>query len=316
MTKPPMRCRTLCPPSSARHAARHLQSGFTLVELLVGVVLGSLVLGALGGVVLVSQMRVSASIRRDLASKDALNRAVALIRSDIGAGSQVRTSNPFVCNGVYIDRPGYGTICYSTALSTATFPSTSLISSYASGSDRPWTGGCVLTRLGPMFSTVTGDLVPTTGTTTTPRSTQVILDDLERVGSSCANAFQVSASVGSGTLAGRDVDITIRQTIDPANPARVTTFSARSGYNPIYMRGDYAQGDTSRMTGACVSGVRHIAFSPSSTAFDQTCRNFYYFPNAFSTYTIQACSYTTCTVNSTALPNVDLLVFADREIRP
>jgi prepilin-type N-terminal cleavage/methylation domain-containing protein len=309
MTKPPMRCRTLCPPLSVRHAARHPQSGFTLVELLVGVVLGSLVLGALGGVVLVSQMRVSASIRRDLASKDALNRAVALIRSDIGAGSQVLTANPFQCNGVYITRPTYGIICYSVSAPT----SSSISTSYASGSDRPWSGSCVLTRLGPMFSATTGELVPTT-----VRSTQVVLDDLEQVGGSCANAFQVSASVGSGTLAGRDVDITIRQTIDQANPTRITTFSARSGYNPLYTRNETANTGTSSQ---CQAGVRHIRFASVTTAtlltYTQTCRNFYYFPNAFSTYTIQAgCSYTTCTVNGTALPYADLLVFADREIRP
>jgi prepilin-type N-terminal cleavage/methylation domain-containing protein len=310
LTKPPMRCRTLCPPSSARHAARHLQSGFTLVELLVGVVLGSLVLGALGGVVLVSQMRVSASIRRDLASKDALNRAVALIRSDIGAGSQVQVTTPthiFCPRGLYITRPGYRYLCYRS-FSTASFAA----SSYSGASDRPWTGGCLLSRDGPMYKTAGTDAGELDATAV---ATQVILDDLQIVNGSCLGAFSISAS--GGTTAGRDVDVTIRQTIDPANPTRITTFSARSVYNPLYMRGDYAQGDTSRLTGVCVSGVRHIAFPPSSTAFDQTCRNFYYFPNAFSTYTIQTgCSYATCTVNGTALPYADLLVFADREIRP
>lgn len=168
-----------------------------------------------------------------------------------------------------------------------------------------------------MFDATTGELVPTT--VSTSRVTQVILDDLEQVGTSCSNSFQSSASVGSGLLYGRDVDITIRQTIDQANPApRVTTFSARSGFNPVYTRmevSNYTSGST------CQAGVRHIRFTQVTTTtastYTPTCRNFYYFSNPASAYTIQTgCSYTTCTINSTSLPNVDLLIFADREIRP
>ncbi|NBO66828.1 MAG: hypothetical protein EBU88_18620, partial [Acidobacteria bacterium] len=60
-----------------------------MVELLVAISLGSVVLAFLGGVLLVSEMRVSARIQRNLDAKDAANRAFDLIRREANFSSRI-----------------------------------------------------------------------------------------------------------------------------------------------------------------------------------------------------------------------------------
>lgn len=298
------------PPSARRSpdatSACRSAAGFTLVELLVGAVLGSLVLGALGGAVLVSQMRVSASIRRDLASKDALNRAVALLRTEIGDGSMFTLLNSggfgsSLCasGALRISRPGSNPICYMAVTAAELRYSNS--QAYGSGTDRPWSGSCVLMREGPVYDPSTGELEAPPPVNIASR--QVILDQLGPT--PCASSFQVSTSGGAG-VASKDVQITISQ----VNPSRTTSFRARSSYNPVFAAADAASYST-----ACSNGARHINFPPSQT-HDQSCRNIYYLPGTYGSYTLSNCTFSSCTVNSTSLQNVDVLVFTDREIRP
>jgi len=288
---------------------------FTLVELLVGAVLGSLVIGALGGALLVSQMRVSAAIRRDLDRKDALNRAVALIRSEISTAEKISVglnglaSNICASSGsqssLVLSSAGARDICYKAVRRTS-------ISGLAvpSSGDRPWSGDCVLMRQGPPYDPATGEILWDSSLFVF----QVILDDLAGSPGSClpqSFRFELLGSGNSSTVS-RDVDITITQSSGPP-----THFSARSGSNPLYSGLDMS-GTASPGIPACdpVTQARHIRVGSSLPAVDNQCRNIYYVPNVYSASSIGSCSSASCTVNGITLSNVDVLVFSDREIRP
>jgi len=251
-----------CAPSPPRRLRRRSRSGggYTLVELLVGATLGTLVLGALAGAVLVSEMRVSVGIRRELERRDALNRAVALMRSEISAatkisiGSIISTGNALdLCVGGTLQLVVVGkNICYKPLTFPATSTTTVLndASAYGQASDRPWIGSCLVVRQGPPYR-ANGDL--DINSTSTVR--QVVLDDLS---GSCSTgstgAFALRLTGGSNALRiSRDIDITLRQ-----GGGVVTSFSARSGSNPLYSGNDMAN-----MTTGCSATERVCRWKPS-----------------------------------------------------
>ena len=98
------------------------QRGFTLVELLLAVSLGSVVLASLGGGLLLSELKVSATVQRNLYAKDAANRAIDLMRREASSSRFfARTTTPggtlddcaWATPIAYIQRDNVA-ICYKT----------------------------------------------------------------------------------------------------------------------------------------------------------------------------------------------------------
>lgn len=329
------------PPSRLRTPAQPRQvAAYTLVELLVGVALGSIVLGALGGALLVSEMKVSGKIRSDLDNKDALNRAVALMRQEISSAGKISLNANLpptaanqlcVSGGLYLYRAPSTVICYKPVVISSTLISAT--SAYGTSTDRPWSGSCVLMRQGPPYKS-NGEL-----DTTSTAIRQVVLDNL--VACSPTSAALAMSVTNSGSVATnstiRDVDITLNQ----ANGVS-TSFSARIASNPIYAGIDMysscsgSVGSTSSTL--CYGGTNAMHFMPAMNTTGATAttmagqadkENVFYFQYARSAYTLQQsatstqpCTYSSCfvlrngTPASVQLSNADVLVFADGELRP
>jgi prepilin-type N-terminal cleavage/methylation domain-containing protein len=332
MAPPPFRNHRLRP-----SAVRHGQAAFSLVELLVAVVLGSVVLGALGGALLVSEMRVSTSIRKDLEKKDALNRAMALMRQEISSAGKISIN--IRNRGSLCDRTGLNLwrasntrsspdtkICYKPLASD----DTGIAGAYPS--DRPWKGPCVLVREGPPY-TADGEL-----DTASDRIVQVLVDNLVACGT-MADAMDIKVTnVGPSPLysISRDVDVTINQSGGIA-----TSFSARIASNPLYAANDMYDspfGCSAAAVIICYDGPNSKHFRPSMSTSgatgsfvqgDPNKENVFYFKLGADAYTLQdpadstkPCSYSSCrvwlkgTYTNAHLTNADVLVFADRDIRP
>lgn len=280
---------------------------FTLPELLVGVVLGAVVLAALGGSVLVSQMRISTKIRSDIERRDALNRAVDLMRGEIAAADRVvidkvgfsRCPKPNLT--LQFSREAQTEICYSSQLLSVLKNS----SRNFRDADKVWSGPCVLTRLGPRYLPDSGKL--NFLDTASNRPVQVILDNL----SNCAagsSSFMVTPGQGSSDDAViRDVDIQIRQTFD-----KDISFSARVGSNPLF-----SDPALPSQVGPTCSWK-----SAQSTIPPECMKNIYYFQKSFNKYEVSTCTPVSCKVqdkdtgDTGIYKNADVLVFTDREIRP
>jgi len=314
---------------------RHGQAAFSLVELLVAVVLGSVVLGALGGALLVSEMRVSTSIRKDLEKKDALNRAMALMRQEISSAGKIsinllKRNKLCTGTGLYLWRSPDTEICYKPLASD----DTRISGAYPS--DRPWKGPCVLVREGPPY-TADGEL-----DTTSDPIVQVLVDNLVACGT-MAEAMNIKVTnVGpspSNSIS-RDVDVTINQ-IDENDEVTTTSFSARIASNPLYAGTDmYGDPPVACPSGAiiCYDGPNSKHFRPRLNTSgvtndivqgDPNKENVFYFKFGADAYTLRdplgsnkPCSYEGCQVwrNGTFqyahLTNADVLVFADRDLRP
>lgn len=328
------------PHSRLRTPAQPRQvAAYTLVELLVGVALGSIVLGALGGALLVSEMKVSGKIRSDLDNKDALNRAVALMRQEISSAGKISinpnqpplSSNPCGPPSLYLWRAPSTIICYKPMSITGS----AVRNAYPS--DRPWTGPCVLVRQGPPYK-ANGEL-----DMSSPSIIQVLVDNL--VACSPVTAAMDLKVTSSGSVASnstsRDVDVTINQ-----NGGITTSFSARTASNPLYAGMDmYVDTPCPTVAGVssttCYSGANSMHYIPgmkttggslvtaTTMAGQADKENVFYFQYARSAYTLQQsatstqpCTYSSCyvlrngTPASVQLSNADVLVFADGELRP
>jgi type II secretory pathway component PulJ len=321
----------------SRPAATAQRGGaYTLVELLVGVALGSIVLGALGGALLVSTTKVSRTINTDLNSKDSLNRAVALMRDEISNAGiiltnySVPTGQGNACQGsnqLYLRRAPNTVICYNSLA----INSRSVTPAVPATGDRPWSGPCALVRNGPAY-TANGDL-----DTSRQNITQVVLDRLVGCSpASAALALSVTGSGVSGSPISRDVDVTINQ----ANGI-TTKFSARSASNPLNAGNDLYSScsGSGAAVPLCSESPNERHFMPTMNTTGATCastdckpdkENIFYFKSPLSAYTLQSsstsndpCTRDSCYVllNSTNASvqlnsNVDVLVFADQELRP
>jgi prepilin-type N-terminal cleavage/methylation domain-containing protein len=325
MVPPPFRNHRLRP-----SAVRHGQAAFSLVELLVAVVLGSVVLGALGGALLVSEMRVSTSIRKDLEKKDALNRAMALMRQEISSAGKIYINPPGApptgpCSSptLWLWRAPNTRICYKPLR----FDDSRIRTAYPS--DRPWTGPCVLVREGPPYR-ADGELDTASG-----QIIQVLVDNLVAC-STVSDAMDMRVT-NAGSVAirstSRDVDVTIKQSGGIA-----TSFSARIASNPLYAGMDM-YGDTACLTSICygndvTSNSRHFFPEDETTSVEYETplpdkENVFYFKSPRSAYTLQEapgntnpCNYSNCFVRLIGqsgwvqLTNADVLVFADGDFRP
>ena len=304
--------------------------GFTLVELLVAVTLGSVVLASLGGVLLLSEVKVAATIQRNLYAKDAANRAIDLMRREASLSRFFRW-NPTASGGVldnckwatpisYIQRNN-AIICYKT-VAPADLPA-----AYRSA----YQGPCVLVRRGPPYKPDgTLDL------TATP-TVQVLLDGVARTRFATTvcpstEAFKVTPGMLTDGLGitpwSRDANVAITM----ASGAQYN-FNVRASSSPAYDGQDsYYDCTVNSLSGCGVANEDSYHFKPRMNSpiellpGDASKENIFYFEYPFSEYTLSetsssgSCTYANCYVErggfAVKMTNVDALIFADREIRP
>ena len=224
-------------------------------------------------------------------------------------------------------------ICYKPLASN----DTSITSAYPS--DRPWKGPCVLVRQGPPYR-ADGEL-----DTASDPIVQVLVDNLVACGT-MADAMDIKVTnVGAcptnSFCISRDVDVTIKQ-IDENNQVTPTSFSARIASNPLYAANDMYDstfGCSAATVNMCYDGPNSKHFRPRlitsgnfsnpSVEGDPNKENVFYFESRADDYTLwdtlgnnKPCSYEGCqvwlkgTFQHANLANVDVLVFADRDLRP
>jgi hypothetical protein len=307
------------------------QHGYTLVELLIGVSLGSLVLSSLGVVLMLSEVKVSASIQRNLDSKDAVNRATDLMRREatfssfISAGSLATAASPLSnCDSAtfirYYQHNKVPYICYKSV------DPSNLSADYRSA----FRGPCVLVRIGPPYKP-NGDL-DNSGVSIV----QVLLDGLAKSSTSCTSPRGLQATLGSLTLVPflsatpirRNADVTIRMASGSSYG-----FSVRSPNNPAYDGNAlyHTCTETSQLGCGQTEQVVSYHYKPFMNSMNEekagknSKENLFYFPYPRSDYVLSQtsgsgfCQYSQCHVSrdgaAVQLSNVDGLIFSDQEIR-
>jgi len=309
------------------------QRGFTLVELLVAVSLGSVVLASLGGGLLLSELKVSARVQRNLYAKDAANRAIDLMRRE-ASFSRFFSSEKSVMKGsaladctaatpiIYAQRNNVF-ICYKTV------DPSELPAAYQSA----YQGPCVLVRSGPPYKP-DGAL----DLTATP-IVQVLLDGVAITGSASTKcpsttAFEVTSESLTPSRTGGVLHLTrdANVAISLASGVRYS-FSVRAASNPAYDGKDlYANCTVLSLTGCGSADEASYHFRPRMNSASESIpgspsrENIFYFRHPFSEYTLRetsgsgSCTYANCYVErggfAVEMTNVDALVFADQEIRP
>jgi prepilin-type N-terminal cleavage/methylation domain-containing protein len=304
------------------------QQGHTLVELLVAISLGSVVLAFLGGVLLVSEMRVSARIQRNLDDKDAANRAIDLIRREANFSSRIDSGDS---SSDSIDN------CHSTPLTFYQNDQTKPICYKTVALDRlpKYTGAlqgpCVLIRIGYYYRP-TGNIDPSR------KSTSVLLDGVKKTSSNfdCSSEENrgftselISPHGRSSLVASPNRYANVRIEMDSK---AIYNFSVRVPSNLAYDGMDLFR-NCNEETGICDSNLTQVHYLPENTtksqAFiqgDESKENLFYFRFPYDQYQVTrspsagTCSYANCTVtgriNTAQLENVDALIFPDKEIRP
>ncbi|MCX5960379.1 MAG: prepilin-type N-terminal cleavage/methylation domain-containing protein [Cyanobacteria bacterium] len=323
-------CSSTAKAALAPPAAQH---GFTLVELLVAVSLGSVVLASLGGGLLLSELKVSATVQRNLYAKDAANRAIDLMRRE-ASFSRFFSSNTLSSGGVldsctwatpiaYV-QPNNDYICYKTVA-----PS-DLPAAYRS----VYQGPCVLVRRGPPYKPDgTLDL-------TAMPIVQVLLDGVARTGrfagTLCPSTTAFEVTYGSLTSPSIDGVVPLTRdanvAINLASGVRYS-FSVRAASNPAYNGKDLYPNCTGLSYKSCgPANEASYHFRPRMNAASESMpgspsrENLFYFQYPFSEYTLRetagsgSCTYANCYVErggfAVEMTNVDALIFADQEIRP
>jgi prepilin-type N-terminal cleavage/methylation domain-containing protein len=302
------------------------QQGQTLVELLVAISLGSVVLAFLGGVLLVSEMRVSARIQRNLVAKDDANRAIDLIRREANFSSRIDSGD------------GFGTAspltnCDNTPL---TFHQNNLAKPICYKTVAPgqlthigvFQGPCVLVRLGYPYRS-TGDIDPSS------RLTSVLLDGVAVAETGSGIGCSSKGNIG---LTAQLDSIPYRDNTLAAPPNRIAnirikmaskasyTFSVRVPSNLAYDGMDLFR-KCYNITGTCSplnSPQAHYLpeYAKGQKVFtaSESKENLFYFTYPFAQYQVTTCNYSNCTVtgggSALELKNVDALIFPDKEIRP
>ena len=315
-----------------------LDRGYTLLELLIGVSLGSLILSALGGALLVSQIRVSSGIQRTMESRDSVNRAMDMIRREVMYSSRLITVpsvaaslNPLVdCdepNTTFKMVRASEIVCYKSLRTSALPPVYQNIVA----------GPCALLRVGPGYKP-NGDLIISSdlGVSAKPIA-QVVLDGL-RVNSlgSCRTAFlatpvNIDNPASNSIPVVRNLDLELKM----ANGA-VYAFAARVSSSPAYGGVDlYAVSRCDVSAGCEINnpGATAMHYKPVMSGANELINgsddrdNIFYFSYPYTQYSLSSgspggsrCTYASCYVSrgsaGVLMTNVDSLVFSDQEIRP
>jgi len=322
-----------CFPTVKVAAAQH---GFTLVELLVGVALGSLVLASLGGALLVSEVKVSANIQRNLDAKDDANRAIDLMRAEARLSSYLRGpvkeayDAADYCNDApiaYIQRSGptgKSIICYKTVFVDPNNPSPDLPGIYRDA----FAGKCVLVRKGLPYMP-NGELDGS--------ADPIVQVFLAGKANPCSFSVALASSAEPGvTSYSRNADIQIALDSKsaysfsakvPSNPAYDGNDFFGSGYGCMSKEEDEGHGNCSALQLTTDGGsIAHRKERSGSLTGSSYMENLFYFDNPSTEYSFSRtsgsgfCTYESCYVkgggSAVQLTNVDALIFTDKEIRP
>jgi len=310
-----------------------VQHGYTLVELLVGVALGSVVMSSLGVVLMLSEVKVSANIQRNLDTKDAINRATDLMRREatfsdyLAEGGVPKVGESPLDNCVsttlirYPQRNNSNDICYKS-VAPADLPAVY---------QALYKGPCVIVRVGPPYRP-NGDL-----DTSAKPIAQVLLDGIAKSASTCTSPFNVGfrVTLGSSYLATREPIPIWRNadmTITMASGASYR-FSVRSPSNPAYDGNSLYDRCTTTSDLGCAVQANQVTyhFKPFMNSMAEVSNgqpskeNIFYFKYPFSEYVLRkdsssgTCTYDKCYVRrndaAVQLSKVDGLIFSDQEIR-
>ena len=320
-----------------------MRQGYTLAELLVAVTLGSVVLASLGGIMLISEVKVSANLQNNLDTKDAANRMIDLMRREAVFSRYFYNTNSTTVKGIktltsceYLAPVAYSqsndaSICYkSVDPLDPDFPA----EYKAAGS--VFKGPCVLARLGPPYNP-DGTL-----DTTKPAILQVLLDGLakkrtasDRSPCSANRGFTVTmlGATSTTTKFSRNADMTIK-----LDSGQIYNFSVQAPSNPRYDGNDFwnitCKGSGSASgCGSLAEASYHFKPEGMTTGTNPDCtadfcgnngkENIFYFDYPRSAYTLSSCTYNLCTIKNNITNNpainlnrVDALIFTDQEIRP
>ena len=311
------------------------QYGFTLVELLVGVALGSMVMSGLGTLMMLSEVRVSANIQRNFDVKDALNRTTDLMRREA-------TFSSFLAEGLPVPVDGAGPLddCKSfTPIRLAQRNNIIDICYKAvAPSDLPavykaiYKGPCVLVRLGLPYKP-NDDL-----DTSAASNVQVLMDGLAKPRSSCAHASTFSVTLGATNSDNSAIDSIRRNaniTITMDSPRVSYSFSVRSPSSPAYDGVALYHLCTTISKYGCAAdpdlATYHYRPLMNSTTEDfgsftnPEKENIFYFDYPYLEYVLSkdsgsgTCTYSQCYVSRNGvgvkMKYVDGLIFGDKEIR-
>jgi hypothetical protein len=281
---------------------------------------------------LLSELKVSATVQRNLYAKDAANRAIDLMRREASFSRFFAwTTTP----GGTLDDCAWAPFAYiqrdNSAICYKTIAPSDLPAAYRSA----YQGPCVLVRVGPPYKPDgTVDL-------TASPIVQVLLDGVARTGrfagTLCPSTTALEVTYGelsSGSSGGRaplarDANVAINL----ASGVRYS-FSVRAPSNPAYDGKDlYAKSLTSATSfGFGEKDEASYHFRPKMDSASESIpgsdsrENIFYFQHPLSEYTLRetsgsgSCTYANCYVErggfAVEMTNVDALIFADQEIRP
>lgn len=311
-----------CLPSAARRSRasrqprRHRQDqGLSLAELLIGMVISIVVLGAAVRV-LVSLTRGDGAGQVELNRKDSVGRVLGLLQDEIRNAQRVDSG------GSLTGLSGCSTT--PQLILRGTSSNEDIAYGLLSRSDNNWRGPAVLVRCGPNYN-ADGSL--NAGTTAAPvRSEQIVLDGLQQT-----TGFAAQASGGSGTVS-RHVELTLRSNLSGLGPSVVQVpISSNQVYGLASSGITACQGGTSLASGCLDPNGESKHYKPilggGSISGSTSLEDVFYFDGNRSEYTLSrtpgsgTCTQSQCTVrqdtngSSVTLFDGDVLIFKDVEIR-
>lgn len=292
---------------------RRQTQGISLVELLVGVVISLLVLGAAVRV-LVSLIRDGNATQVELNRKDEVGRVLGLMQDEIRAARRVESGGSLTALSGCTTTP-------QLILRGATAGEDSSYGLLAQAADNTWRGPNLLVRCGLPYTT-TGVLDTSAG-----RSEQVILDSL------AASGFTAGTLGGTDTIS-RNVELTLISS--PSGGSLTSSVQVPISTNQIYgLVGSGASGTCPGGTGSFATGCEDpngsIHYRPtlggSAITGSSSLEDVFYFDGRRSDYTLSrtpgsgTCTNEQCTVrqgpggSSITFTDGDVLVFRDQQIR-
>lgn len=292
---------------------RHQSEGLSLVELLVGVVISIVVLGAAVRA-LVSLIRGDTATQVELNRKDEVNRVLGVMQDEIRNAQRVESGGSLTALSGCTTTP-------QLILRGASSDEDIAYGLRSQAADLSWRGPGVLVRCGRTYA-ASGTL-----DTTASRAEQVILDTV------AANGFSASTLGGSGTIS-RSVELSL---VSNASGSLISN-SLQVPINSNQIYGMASSGVT-----ACPGGAGSMAtgcpdpngeamhYKPSmggtSITGTPSMEDIFYFDGNRNEYSLRqtpgsgSCTSEECTVRigengaSITLRDADVLVFKDQQIR-
>jgi hypothetical protein len=302
------------PATQLQRRLRHCQ-GLSLVELLVGVVISIVVLGA-GVQVLVSLIRGDTATQVELNRKDAVSRVLGLMQDEILNAQRVESGNGLAALSGCTTTP----LLILRGASGAEDISYGLL---AQATSTAWRGPARLVRCGLPYNT--NNQLDTTGT----RAEQVVVDSLT------TNGFTPTTLGGTGAIS-RNVQLTLIS--DASGTPLTSAVQVPISTNQLYgvsgsgLTGTCPGGTGSFATTGCLdpselSAHYRPVLGGSAITASPSLENVFYFDGRRADYTLSrtpgsgVCTEEQCTVRqgsggtSITFSNGDVLVFRDIQIR-